>query len=164
MHFRNATQEDIHALEAIESLCFSPAEAASLASFIQRIQVFPIHFWILEDKGQILGYINGMVTNHKTIIDDMFMDANLHQEQGKYQSIFGLAVAPQYRKQGHAQRLMELFIQKANEENREGVTLTCKEHLIEYYQRLGFHNLGVSLSVHGGEVWYDMMFKCVPSK
>ena len=34
--------------------------------------------------------------------------------------------------------------------------LTCKEALIHYYARFGFKNCGLSASVHGGAVWYDM--------
>lgn len=34
--------------------------------------------------------------------------------------------------------------------------LTCKEHLLHYYAKLGFVNEGVSGSVHGGAVWYQM--------
>ena len=33
---------------------------------------------------------------------------------------------------------------------------TCKEHLIPYYEKFGYRNCGVSESVHGGAVWYDM--------
>ena len=34
--------------------------------------------------------------------------------------------------------------------------LTCKKHLIDFYSGFGFVNCGISKSVHGGAVWYDM--------
>ena len=34
--------------------------------------------------------------------------------------------------------------------------LTCKEKLIPFYEGFGYVNCGVSKSVHGGAVWYDM--------
>ena len=34
--------------------------------------------------------------------------------------------------------------------------LTCKERLIPWYAGFGFVNEGLSASVHGGEVWYQM--------
>ena len=37
--------------------------------------------------------------------------------------------------------------------------LTCKDRLIPYYEKFGYRNLGVSASVHGGAVWYDMILE-----
>ena len=37
-----------------------------------------------------------------------------------------------------------------------GMVLTCKECMIPYYRRFGFVNEGISSSVHGGAVWYQM--------
>ena len=34
--------------------------------------------------------------------------------------------------------------------------LTCKERLLPFYSGFGFVNEGVSGSVHGGVVWYQM--------
>ena len=48
------------------------------------------------------------------------------------------------------------FIAKARQAGKRRVVLTCKEKLIHYYERFGFSNCGVSQSVHGGAVWYDM--------
>lgn len=156
MNFRNATVQDIDVIHAIEDICFNPNEAASLESFRARISVFPQHFWLLEVDGTIIGYINGMVTDNETIVDEMFSVAELHNEQGKWQSIFGLAVVPEHRKSGYAGKLIHFLIEKSKEQKRTGITLTCKEYLVGYYEKFGFKDLGVSASVHGGEVWHDM--------
>ena len=37
--------------------------------------------------------------------------------------------------------------------------LTCKEGLIPFYEAFGYRNLGVSASVHGGAMWYDMVLE-----
>ena len=34
--------------------------------------------------------------------------------------------------------------------------LTCKDKLVHYYEKFGFQNEGVSESVHGGAMWYQM--------
>lgn len=156
MNFRNATIVDLEAISAIENICFPPNEAASPASFTKRLQVFPQHFWLLEKEGQIVGYINGMVTGHKTINDAMFEHAELHDEHGAWQSIFGLAVAPPFRNSGCAGKLMQHLIENATAQNRTGIILTCKEYLTGFYQKFGFEDLGVSQSTHGGEIWHDM--------
>ena len=53
----------------------------------------------------------------------------------------------------------QAFIDHAREDGRCGCILTCKEYLLHYYARFGFKNLGVSLSKHGGAVWYDMILE-----
>lgn len=154
---RYASTEDLSALAEIERICFPASEAASRESLSARFAAFPRHFLVAELDCRTIGFINGMVTDSRTIADVMFDDAKLHNPQGKYQSIFGLDVLPQYRRHGFAAELMRAFIRQARRENRSGMILTCKKHLISYYEKFGYINLGVSASVHGGAVWYDMI-------
>ena len=49
------------------------------------------------------------------------------------------------------------MIEKAKEEGRLGVVLTCKDKLVHYYASFGFQNEGVSeASTHGGVTWNQM--------
>lgn len=153
---RVATSKDAKALDAIESVSFPAAEACSLENFERRLAVFADSFLILELGGKPIGLIDGMVTNQTTISDDLFADASLHDPKGDWQSVFGLAVIPSERHQGFGALLMMSFIEKAREEGRKGLILTCKEELIPFYEQFGFVNLGLSASVHGGAAWYDM--------
>ncbi len=153
---RAATIEDAETLADIEAKSFPPAEAASLESFRKRLAVFPDCFLLLMKDDKAVGLIDGMITDQRTITDDMFEDATLHNPEGRWQSVFGLAVLPEERRQGYASTLMRAFIEKARDEDRDGVILTCKAHLIDFYSSFGYVNRGVSKSVHGGAVWYDM--------
>ena len=47
-------------------------------------------------------------------------------------------------------------IEQAKKEGRKGLVLTCKDKLLHYYENFGFVNEGVSKSVHGNVVWYQM--------
>lgn len=159
MIFRNPTSNDLQTIYSIENLCFPIDEAASLDAFTERLKFFSKHFWLLEIEGQIIGYINGMVSNQKTIKDEMFQKAELHDENGLWQSVFGLAVRHEYRKKGYAANLLDYMIAKAKEQHRAGITLTCKEYLLPYYKKFGFTDLGISLSIHGGATWHDMVLE-----
>lgn len=157
MHIRTATIQDLANIAAVEAACFPAAEAATEADFAARLQVYPNHFWLLEEEdGTLVSFINGLVTNEPVLRDEMYADAGFHDEQGAWQMIFGVNTLPQYRRQGLAARVMERVIADAKAQGRKGCVLTCKEKLIHYYETFGFQNEGVSKSVHGGVVWYDM--------
>lgn len=156
---RNVTIKDLDAVTAVEAACFPAAEAAERESFESRIASFPECFFVAEKDGEIIGFINGCATDERTIRDEMFADSSLHKKDGVYQSIFGLDVLEEYRCQGIAAALMEYLIENARQKGRKGLILTCKDRLIHYYEKFGYRNLGVSASVHGGAVWYDMLLE-----
>jgi ribosomal protein S18 acetylase RimI-like enzyme len=156
MLIRNATIQDATDIHAIEILCFPPNQAASLATISTRLAVYPQHFWVLEEVGEIVGFINGMVTDNDTVKDDMFKYANLHDASAAWQSVFGLAVSPQHQNKGYAGTLIRHLMTVCKEQGRKGIILTCEKHLIPYYVKFGFVNVGLSASVHGGDVFYDM--------
>ena len=70
--------------------------------------------------------------------------------------IFGVNTIPEYRRQGCAERIINKVIDDAQKQDRKGLVLTCKEELLNYYQKFGFENKGISQSTHGGAVWYNM--------
>ncbi|MCI7383196.1 MAG: GNAT family N-acetyltransferase [Hungatella hathewayi] len=157
---RNVKIEDLDQVTEVEALCFPAEEAAVEASFRQRIETFPDSFFVAEDEnGRIIGFINGCVTDERTIRDEMFEDSGLHRPEGLYQSVFGLDVIPEFRRQGVAADLMNRLMQEAKARGKKGMILTCKDRLIHYYEKFGYRNLGLSASVHGGAVWYDMLLE-----
>ena len=156
MNIRLATIEDLQAITAVESICFPAVEAASESDFKKILIVYPNHFWLLEDDGRLVGFVNGMVTNESKLCDEMFEDASLHDENGQWQMIFGVNTIPEYRRQGCAEKIINRVIVDARAQGRNGLVLTCKEKLLHYYAKFGFKNEGISESTHGGAVWYDM--------
>ena len=143
---RTAVPADLDAVVQVEAACFPAAEAADRKSLKERLDAFPQSFFVAEDGNRIIGFINGAVTNERTI-------------GGAYQSIFGLDVVEEYRHRGVASRLMKAMIEQARNQGRRGLILTCKDRLIGYYETFGYVNTGLSKSVHGGAVWYDMILE-----
>ena len=155
-NIRNVTCSDLEQVTALENACFPSAEAASKEAFVYRIGAFPERFFVAEAEGKIIGLINGCSSNQMTITDDLF-EPQGHKPDGKNQMIFGLAVHPDHKRQGIGAALMEHMISFCKETNMERVILTCKEAKLHYYAKFGFENMGISASVHGGAVWYDMV-------
>ena len=157
MRIRTAAMADLAAVTAVETACFPAAEAAKEQDFLERLKVYPNHFWLLEDEdGKLISFVNGLVTDEPSLRDEMYSDASFHNEQGAWQMIFGVNTLPEYRRQGLAGQVLQRVIADAREQGRKGCVLTCKEALLHYYAAFGFVNEGVSESVHGGVVWYEM--------
>lgn len=156
MAIRTASLSDLAAVAAVEAACFPAAEAASEADLAQRLAVYPNHFWLLEEDGVLVSFINGLVTDEPLLRDEMYSDAGLHDEGGAWQMIFGVNTLPQYRRRGYAAQVMRRVLADARAQGRMGCVLTCKDKLIHYYETFGFRSEGVSRSTHGGVVWYDM--------
>jgi ribosomal protein S18 acetylase RimI-like enzyme len=157
MRIRTAVMADLTAVTAVEAACFPEAEAAKEQDFFERLKVYPNHFWLLEDEGgNLISFVNGLVTDEPSLRDEMYSDASFHNEQGAWQMIFGVNTLPEYRRKGFAGQVLQKVIADAREQGRNGCVLTCKEALLHYYAAFGFVNEGVSESVHGGVVWYEM--------
>ena len=157
MIIRQAEMSDLDAIVKLENLCFPEVEAATRDSFIYRIQAFPESFFVALEDDKIVGLINGCVTDNLVISDELFEPGGGHNPMGANQSVLGIGVDPEYQERGIATRLMNHLMKEAKSAGRKKMILTCKEHLIHYYERFGFVNQGVSKSTHGGAVWYDMV-------
>ncbi len=156
MEIRKATISDLDAITALEAACFPKAEAASRESFEKRLKVFADRFWLLWDGERLVSMVNGMVTDQEELVDEMFADASIHQPEGAWQMIFGVATHPEYQRRGLAAQVLERAIDEVKAEGRRGLILTCKEQKLHYYAKFGFVNQGVSVSEHGGAKWYQM--------
>lgn len=156
MLIRLAQIEDLDAIIEIETICFPVEEAASKETITERFNVFMENFVVAEDDGQVIGFINGCCYCELSLPDELYHDSSLHDKDGAYQTVFGLDVLPAYRKNGVAKQLIDYFIALAKQRNKKGIALTCKDHLVHYYERFGFVHQGVSDSTHGGAKWNDM--------
>ncbi len=156
MTIRTASIQDLDSISQVESLCFPPAEAADRSSIHRRLSMFPDRFWLLWDGDTLVSFVNGMLTHSPDLADDMYEEANLHNPDGGWQMIFGVDTIPAFRRQGCAERILNHVIEQCKQENRRGLVLTCKEHLLHYYAKFGFENEGISSSIHGNVRWYQM--------
>lgn len=156
MWIRTATMEDLDEIAAVEAACFPPAEAASKEQFRERLSAYGDYFWLLYQDGQLISFVDGMVTEEEDLVDEMFADTGYHTENGKWLMIFGVNTLPEYRRQGYAGMLIEQAIADAKAQGRKGVVLTCKEEKLSFYGKFGFVNEGISVSEHGGAAWYQM--------
>ena len=153
---RKGMIEDAEILSKVEATCFPSNEAATSKEIQERLNVYANHFLLLFEEDQLISFIDGFCTNHRDLTDEMYSDASMHDENGDWQMIFGLNTLLDYQRKGYAAKIMNAMIHMARQENRKRSVLTCKDRLVSYYSKFGFKNEGVSSSVHGGVVWYQM--------
>lgn len=157
MIIRKATMNDLDAISEVESECFPAAEAATKEEFRERLESYADHFLLMFDGEKLAAFIDGFVTDEPDLTDEMYENAAMHNESGKWQMIFGVNTLPEYRRRGLAGALINEMIAEAKRQGRDGLVLTCKDRLVHYYAKFGFLNEGVSgKSTHGGAVWNQM--------
>ena len=157
MIIRKATMNDLDAISEVESECFPAAEAATKEEFRERLESYADHFLLMFDGEKLAAFIDGFVTDEPDLTDQMYENAALHSDSGKWQMIFGVNTLPEYRRRGLAGALINEMIAEARRQGRDGLVLTCKDRLVHYYAKFGFLNEGVSgKSTHGGAVWNQM--------
>lgn len=157
MNIRYAEMEDVAAIAAVEAECFLPAEAATEKDFVERVQHYGNHFWLMHDDEKLIAFVDGFVTDEPDLTDEMYENAAMHNENGAWQMIFGVNTLPEYRRHGYAGTLLRRAIDDTKRQGRRGLVLTCKEQLIPYYAKFGFRDEGVSdKSTHGNVVWHQM--------
>lgn len=157
---RKVEEADLKEVAKIEAQCFPAAEAASYQDFLDRFQTCRNSFFVAESEdGALMGFCNGCVADNDDLSDDLYHDSSKHDENGAYQMIFGLDTLPAYRGQGVGQALMCHMIKSAGQRGKKAVILTCKEHMIPFYERIGYEFIQKADSNHGGAVWYKMIYR-----
>ncbi len=156
---RQAGLSDLDEVVNIERTCFNEAEAASKERLKARLEGYTESFFVYELDGKLIGMVNGAVCDNAYIEDRYYASLEEHDNNAKYQQVYGLDVLPEYQRHGYGTELLNHMIDSARQRGKLGVSLTCKEEKLHFYQSFGFQCLGVSNSTHGNAVWYDMFLK-----
>ena len=156
MEIRTATIADLAQIAAVEAECFPAAEAATKEEFAERIKYYGNHFWLMFEGEKLIAFVDGFVTDKPDLTDEMYERAELHQEAGEWQMIFGVATHPEHQKKGYAGQLLQTAIAASRARGKLGLVLTCKDRLVPYYAKFGFADEGMSDSNHGGVAWHQM--------
>lgn len=82
-----------------------------------------------------------------------------HREQGRTIAIHSLAVLPTFKGRGLGKLVMRSYMQRVEASGiANRIALLAHDHLVAYYEALGFRNLGKSETTFGGGGWNDMVY------
>lgn len=128
MHFEIADVrlEHIEQIEKLEKQCFSvPWTRQALVSQLpDDMHIFIAAF---DDVGNVLGYVGMMY-----VLDEGY--------------ISNVAISPEYRRRGIADKLIAALVSRANEKDLSFVTLEVRQSnapAIELYRKNGFSKVGL---------------------
>lgn len=156
MEFKKVCPEEIDAIVRIEQSGFTPEEAGSKATFIERIKNFSETFWVAVEDDEIRGFICAIKTNARYVEDWMYEVQAKPDDSGKYLNVLSVAVAPEYRGKHIGSDLLINLEKIAKKLGIDGISLTCLESKVGFYEKNGYSNKGKSSSEHAGEIWYNM--------
>jgi len=145
IRIRQADLSDWEEILAIEQLNFPAVEAAGAEVLKERIEQIPDTFLLAELHGQLAGYIVSKV--------------GANPPEGGFIAVQSLSVHPDFQKQGVGTLLLAALKETAVQQNRKGISLTCHDELIPYYEMNGIVHEGISDSTHGGAIWSDMVWE-----
>lgn len=151
---RRACADDLGRLMEMERACFPPSEAAAEEVFAYRLAHFGDWCFVAVQNGEIAGLCMGRPTPREDIYDGLYEAAG--DAAGDCLAVVCVETDPAWRKRGVARALVGHLLARAEARGVRAVTLACKDHLIPFYESLGFKRMGISRSTHGGVRWNEM--------
>ena len=159
IRIRQAELSDWEEILAIEQLNSPAAEAVGAEVIKERIERISDTFLLAELHGQLVGYIVGPAVPARYLKDDLFSKVSANPPEGGFIVVQSLSVHSDFQRQGVGTLLLAAFKETAVQEHRQGISLTCHDELIPYFEMNGFVHEGISDSTHGGTIWSNMVWQ-----
>ena len=157
LQFRTPTVADAERCYAIEIGAYEGDEAATLEKIRTRIAQYPHGFLILENMGEIVGFINSGCAYEVVMSDEDFKELVGHDPAAPNVVIMSVVVDPAHQGNGYAKRLMNEFIARTKASGKQTIHLMCKQQHVALYQKMGYQYVKPSPSDHGGMAWHEMI-------
>ena len=160
MQLRNVKESDLAEVIAIETVNFSQEEKIEdqvLSFYVDELS----HVCLaVESEQQVAGYILSVPSKEPRVEDSIFLDPRSKKGEKDHLAIASLSIAPEFKGQGLGTLLLAGLKEVAASQGYKGISLTCHDYLVSYYEMHGFEDLGLSESVFGGQEWFDMYWQC----
>ena len=154
--FRTPTVADAERCYAIEIGAYEGDEAATLEKIRTRIAQYPQGFLILQNAGEIVGFINSGCAHEVVMSDEDFKELIGHDPAAPNVVIMSVVVDSVHQGKGYAKRLMDEFIARMKASGKQTIHLMCKQQHVALYQKMGYQYVKPSPSDHGGMAWHEM--------
>ena len=141
LQFRTPTAADAERCHAIEIGAYEGDEAATLEKIRTRIAQYPQGFLMLEQAGEVVGFINSGCAHQVEMADEAFKELVGHDPQAPNVVIMSV----------------DEFIRRMKAAGKQTIHLMCKQQHVPLYQKKGYQYVQPSPSEHGGMAWHEMV-------
>ncbi len=159
LEFRNALPTDAKRCFEVETLAYDGDEAATIEKISKRINEYSQGFLILEAGKEIVGFINSGCAYDIQMSNEDLKDLIGHDPDAPNVVIMSVVIDPAYQGRGLSTVLMQEFVRRMTDTDKETIHLMCKEHHISLYEKFGYRYTQPSASEHGGVQWHEMMME-----
>jgi len=140
MHIRNVAVRDIDQIYLLEQ-SIEGKYAANRETLTARIQMFFQGFYVAEENGKIIGYLESCLWNKLNFerFDEIKDFPKHHDPEGKILYIIFVGVNKNYRKRGIGSALVRKAQEYAEQHNLQKVQVISGEgSLVYFYKKLVF--------------------------
>ncbi|MFJ4141170.1 GNAT family N-acetyltransferase [Pseudomonas sp. NPDC089734] len=159
LRFRHAVPEDAARCYQIEISAYEGDEAATQEKIATRIEQYPQGFLLLEDEGEIVGFINCGCAFDVVMSDEAFKELVGHSSDAPNVVIMSVVIDTSRQGKGYSTLLMREFVQRMKALDKKTIHLMCKERHVPLYERMGYRYVQPSPSDHGGMAWHEMVME-----
>jgi len=137
-HIRELKKEDYYHgfLQLLEQLTTVNSYDISYNDFIDQMDKMTSKTFVIEDNNKIIGTAS------------IFIERKFIRKLGKVGHIEDVVVDSGYRKLGLGKILVEYCIEYAKKEQCYKIILNCADHNIPFYEKCGFKNKNVEMSLY----------------
>jgi GNAT superfamily N-acetyltransferase len=154
MEFKPISLDLLDEVTEVEHESFPADEAASKETISIRMRLAPQYFYGAFENGQLIGFMNGTVTNGSVLLKDDFYK---HDVDGKMLIIHGVVTRKEHRRKGVASEMLKRYLEMVKKQkNIDTIALLSKERLTHFYSRFGFRTVRLSEVRLGAEQWHEM--------
>lgn len=157
--FRTATPADVSRCFQIETSAYEGDEAATREKIATRIEQYPQGFLIMEQDGDVIGFINSGCAHDVVMSDEAFKELIGHDGEALNAVIMSVVIDPAHQGKGYASLMMRTFVKRMQAMGKRTIHLMCKERHVELYARMGYRYVKPSASDHGGMSWHEMVME-----
>lgn len=155
IELRLIAEDELDSAIKLEQRCYTPEAAATPHGFQFRYEHYRPFFWSAWLGTELIGITNGIRTSQSACGDEM-KGGQADSLNGNNFCVLTVAVDSAHRGQGIGALLLKKLIQQCGASGIQRIILMCEQHLISFYEAEQFELRGISASVHGGIVWYEM--------
>lgn len=155
--FRQVSGADLARCFQIESTAYEGDEAASEARIARRIAQYPQGFLVMEQAGELIGFINSGCAWEVVMSAEEFKELVGHDPAAPNVVIMSVVLDPARQGKGYATLLMREFVARMRQAGKQSIHLMCRERHIGLYEKFGYRYVKPSASDHGGMAWHEMV-------